>query len=120
MKCWSKISLDLIGPLKESNGKKYFISCVDYFSKYVEDKAIENKTGSAAGTFVYDLICRYSVMDITITDQGNLYLNCNVHLHLISKFTNVFHFNEYIYSFCTHTVCIMIGNVKMYIIHLNC
>ena len=90
------------------------------FSKYVEAKTIENKTGSAVDTFVYDLICRYSVKDITITDQGNLYLNCNVHLHLISKFSNVFHFKEYIYPFCTHTVCIMSGNVKMYIIHLNC
>ena len=72
----------------------------------MEAKAIENETGSAVGTSVYNLICRYSVMDITITDQGNLYLNCNVHLHLISKFSNVFHFNEYIYPFCTHTVCI--------------
>ena len=77
VKCWSKIGLDLIGSLKESNGKKYIILCVDYFSKYVEAKAIENITGSAVGTFVYDLICRYGVMDITITDQGNLYLNCN-------------------------------------------
>ena len=41
-KCWSKISLDLIGPLKESNGKKYIISCIDNLSKYVEAKAIEN------------------------------------------------------------------------------
>ena len=69
-KCWSKIGLDFIGPLKESNGKKYIISCVDYISKYVEAKAIENKTCSAVGTFIYGLICRYSVMDITITDQG--------------------------------------------------
>ena len=69
-KCWSKIVLDLIGPLKESNGKKYIISCVDYFSKYVEAKATENRMGSAVGTFTYDLMCRYGVMDITITDQG--------------------------------------------------
>ena len=60
----------LIGPLKESNGNKYIISCVDYFSKYVEAKAIENKMGSAVGTFIYDPICRFSVMDITLTDQG--------------------------------------------------
>ena len=70
VKCCSKIGLDLIGPLKESNGKKYIISCVDYFSKYLEAKAIENKMGSTVGTFTYNLICRYGVMDITITDQG--------------------------------------------------
>ena len=32
-KCFSKVRLDLIWPLCESNQKKYIISCVDYFSK---------------------------------------------------------------------------------------
>ena len=69
-KCFSKVGLDLIGPLCESNQKKYIISCIDYFSKFVEAKAIENKTGVAVATFIYELICRYGVLDITITDQG--------------------------------------------------
>ena len=47
---------------------------MDYFSKYVEAKAIENKTGTAVATFIYELICRYGVMDIMITDQGNCLL----------------------------------------------
>ena len=42
---------------------------MDYFSKYIEAKSLENKTGSAVGAFLYDLICRYAVMDIAITDQ---------------------------------------------------
>ena len=69
-KCWAQISVDIIGPLRESNNKKYIVTCVDYFSKYVEAKSLENKTGSAVGAFLYDLICRYGVVDITITDQG--------------------------------------------------
>ena len=52
--------------------KKYIITCMDYFSKYIEAKAIENKTGSTVATFIHELICKYGVMDITITDQGNL------------------------------------------------
>ena len=69
-KCFSKVGLDLIGPLCESNKKKYIISCIDYFSKFVEAKAIENKTAVEVATFIYELICRYGVFDITITDQG--------------------------------------------------
>ena len=70
-KCFSKLGVDLIGPLKPSNGKQYIISCVDHFLKYIKAKATENKTGSEVTTFLYKLICRYGVMDITITDQGN-------------------------------------------------
>ena len=33
------------------------------------------KKGPAVGAFIYDLICRYGVMDITITDQGTFYTN---------------------------------------------
>ena len=80
-KCFSKVGLDLIGPLCESNQKKYIIFCIDYFSKYVEAKAIENKTGVAVATFIYELICRYGVLDITITDQGKYYGTTAYKLH---------------------------------------
>ena len=69
-KCWTQICIDIIGSLRESNNKKYIVTCVDYFSKYIEAKSLENKTGSAVGAFLYELICRYGVMDIMITDQG--------------------------------------------------
>ena len=69
-KCWAQIGIDIIGPLRESNNKKYIVTCVDYFLKYIEAKSLENKTGSAVGAFLHELICRYGVMDITITDQG--------------------------------------------------
>ena len=65
-KCFGQIGLDLIGPLCESNKKKYIITCVDYFSKYVEAKAEENKTGAAVATFIYDLICRYKLHNLPI------------------------------------------------------
>ena len=43
---------------------------VDYFSKYVEAKSVESETGSGVGAFLYEHICKYGVMDITIMDQG--------------------------------------------------
>ena len=69
-KYWTQIGIDIIGPLTESNNKRYIVTCVDYFSKYVEAKSLENKTGSAVGAFLYELICRYGVIDIMIMDQG--------------------------------------------------
>ena len=69
-KILGKIGVDITGPLRESNNKKYIVTCVDYFLKYIEVKSLENKTGSTVGPFLYELICRYGVMDITITDQG--------------------------------------------------
>ena len=38
---WQQIGIDIISPLKEStNGNKYIITCSDYFSKWVEARAI--------------------------------------------------------------------------------
>ena len=50
--------VDLIGPLKEYDGKKYIATAVCYFTKFVEAKAISNKTGDEVGTFIYELFCR--------------------------------------------------------------
>ena len=80
-KCRSQIGVDLIGPLCESNQKKYIKTCRDYFSIYVEAKATENKTGTTVATFLCELICRYGVMDIMITDQDNSHItgiNCKI------------------------------------------
>ena len=30
-KCWAQIGIDIICPLRESNNKKYIVTCVDYF-----------------------------------------------------------------------------------------
>ena len=50
-KCWTQIWVDIICPLRESNNKKYIVTFVDYFLKYIEAKSLENKTGSAVGEF---------------------------------------------------------------------
>ena len=42
--------------------------------KYVKAKALPNKTGLLVGEYLFELMCRYGVMDITITDQGKIEL----------------------------------------------
>lgn len=75
-RCWAKIGIDLIGPLKETtNGMKYICTCVDYFSKWLEAKPLQNKTGIEVANFLYQLMTRYGVMEITITDQGREFNN---------------------------------------------
>ena len=61
--------IDLIGPLKESAGNKYIAIAVCYFTKFVEAKAIPNKTAEQIGIFIYELFSRYGVMKVTISDQ---------------------------------------------------
>ena len=51
--------IDLIGPLKEYEGKKYIATAYDYFTKFVEAKAILNKMGEEVGMFIYELFSRY-------------------------------------------------------------
>ena len=51
------LGVDLIGPLKEYEGKQYIATAVDYFTKSVEAKAISNKTAEEVGTFIYKLFC---------------------------------------------------------------
>ena len=52
------VGVDLIGPLKEYDGKKYIATAVCYFTKFVEAKAISNKTAEEVGTFIYELFCQ--------------------------------------------------------------
>ena len=50
--------VDLIGPLKENDGKQYIATAVNYFTKFVEAKAISNKTREEVATFIYELFYR--------------------------------------------------------------
>ena len=72
---WSQVGIDLVGPLTEVHGYNYICSAMDYMSKYVEMKPLKHKTGAEAGYFVYELMCRYGVPDVIITDKGTEFVN---------------------------------------------
>jgi len=72
---WKKIGIDLLGPLPEYEGMKYIVTAVDYFTKWPEAKALPDKKGETVAEFIYELICRYGVADVHITDQGTDFNN---------------------------------------------
>ena len=53
--------IDLVGPLIEYDGKKYIVTVICYFSKYVEVKPISSKSAEEIALFLYSLICRYGL-----------------------------------------------------------
>ena len=64
------VGINLVGPLRECNGCKYIMTAVCYFTKWVEAKAIPEKTGEQIGTFIYQLFCRYGMMEFCISNNG--------------------------------------------------
>ena len=50
-----------MGPLPESEGKCYIATAVCYFTKFVEAKAIPEKTGVEIAWFIYELMLRYGI-----------------------------------------------------------
>ena len=70
-KFWSRVGVDLIGPLTEtSRGNKDIVSCTDSFSKWPEAAALPNKTAKGVAMFLFDLFYRHGCCEIQITDQG--------------------------------------------------
>ena len=39
---------------------RYIITCIDYYSKWVEAKALPTKEGHGVAQFLYSLICRHA------------------------------------------------------------
>ena len=62
--------LDLITNLpKTSRNNRHIIVAIDAFSKFVELKAISNRSLSeVADFFTEDIICRYGVLEVIHTD----------------------------------------------------
>ncbi|CAI6357977.1 unnamed protein product [Macrosiphum euphorbiae] len=69
-----QIGID-IATLPEVNQNKYIIVAIDYFSKWSEIKAVQNKTAETVTRFLFHLICRHSCMSIQINDQGREFVN---------------------------------------------
>ena len=69
-KCNCFVGIDLIGPLTECEGKRYIATAVCYFTKYIEAKAIPEKTEEQIAWFIYELMARYGIFRIALSDQG--------------------------------------------------
>ena len=79
-KIFSQVGINLMS-LTESEGfdedgrYKYLISAQCYFSKFIELGALKTKKAEEVTKWIYNIICRYSVTDVHITDNGSEFAN---------------------------------------------
>jgi Integrase zinc binding domain/Integrase core domain len=69
---FEKIYLDIVGPLEESNqGNKYILTIMDDLTRFMDCYALQTiETEQVARILVEEIICRYRIPKIIVTDQG--------------------------------------------------
>ena len=70
---FSMWGMDVIGPIepKASNGHRFILVAIDYFTKWVEAASYASVTKNVVVRFVKrELICRYGLPSKLITDNG--------------------------------------------------
>ncbi|GJV03552.1 reverse transcriptase domain-containing protein [Tanacetum coccineum] len=67
-----KWGIDIAGPFPEGSGKvKFLIVAMDYFTKWIEAKAVATITGNQVKKFVWDnIVCRFGLPGEIISDNG--------------------------------------------------
>ncbi|GJR97251.1 reverse transcriptase domain-containing protein [Tanacetum coccineum] len=67
-----KWGIDIAGPFPEGPGKvKFLIVAMDYFTKWIEAKAVATITGNQVKKFVWDnIVCRFGLPGEIISDNG--------------------------------------------------
>nr|GEU70026.1 reverse transcriptase domain-containing protein [Tanacetum cinerariifolium] len=72
--CWTALGggIDIACPFSKGPGKvKFFIVVMDYFTKWIEAKAVVTITGSQVKKFVWDnIVCRFGLPGEIVTDNG--------------------------------------------------
>ena len=73
---FTRVGLDIIGPLpKTKNENNYIITLVDYFTKWVEAKAIPNMESEEVIKFLNKVFARHRPPEIIIIDNGNSFIS---------------------------------------------
>ena len=72
-----QIGIDVKGPLiRTSTGNRYIIVAMDYFTKWSEARAVENMKAKTIAKFIFkEIICRYNIPQIMISDRGTSFVN---------------------------------------------
>ncbi|XP_022004513.1 uncharacterized protein LOC110902081 [Helianthus annuus] len=65
--------IDMVGPFPDAPGAvKFIIVAVDYFTKWVEAKALASTTAMMVRKFIWEhIICRFGLLLKIVTDNGN-------------------------------------------------
>nr|GEY53890.1 reverse transcriptase domain-containing protein [Tanacetum cinerariifolium] len=93
-----KWGIDIAGPFPEGPGKvKFLIVAMDYFTKWIEAKAVATITGGQVKKFVWDnIVCRFGIPEEIISDNGKQFADnpfkdwCNK-LNITQRFASVKH-----------------------------
>nr|GEX70509.1 reverse transcriptase domain-containing protein [Tanacetum cinerariifolium] len=67
--------IDFIGPFSSSRGNKYILMAVDYFSKWVEAKALPTNDARVVCKFLNSLFARFGTPRAIISDRGTHFYN---------------------------------------------
>jgi transposase InsO family protein len=87
--------IDMIGMIepKASNGHRFILVAIDYFTKWVEAASYANVTKQVVVRFMkIQIICRYGVPSKIITDNGSK-LNNNM-VEVLCKDFKIAHYNS--------------------------
>ncbi|PHT28486.1 hypothetical protein CQW23_31941 [Capsicum baccatum] len=82
--------MDVIGPIepKESNGHRFILVDIDYFTKWVETVTFKSMTKKVVVDFVHaNIICRFGIPKMIITDNA-----ANLNSHLLQEVCQQFKF----------------------------
>ncbi|GJR13097.1 reverse transcriptase domain-containing protein [Tanacetum coccineum] len=67
--------IDFIGPFPSSRGNKYILVAVDYFSKWVEAKALPTNDARVVVKILKSLFARFGTPRAIISDRGTYFCN---------------------------------------------
>ena len=68
---FEKLGIDIIGKLPTSAGKQYIIVATDYFTRWVETRALSHKTASITARFLIEnILCKHGCPKTILSDQG--------------------------------------------------
>ena len=81
--------MDIIGPItpKSSNGHRFILVAIDYFTKWVEAESYARVTKEVVTRFVKNiLVCRFGLLESIISDNArNLNFDRNDGLHSVDE-----------------------------------
>ncbi|GKA34315.1 reverse transcriptase domain-containing protein [Tanacetum coccineum] len=93
-----KWGIDIAGPFPEGPGKvKFLIVTMDYFTKWIEAKAVATISGSQVKKFVWDnIVCRFGLPGEIVSDNGKQFSgdpfkNWCEKLNIVQRFALVKH-----------------------------
>ena len=81
-----RVGIDLLQLPLTTKGNRQVIVATDYLTKWVEARALPDKTASSVAGFLYeDIICRHGAPKELLSDQGTEFLN-----QLVDTFCHLF------------------------------